>query len=83
MTDIDFRRLRSLTVRRLVSGLERDGFLLDSRSSGHRQYRHADGRRVTVSFHSSRETFAPKILRIMLEKQAKWSQEDCERFGLF
>jgi hypothetical protein len=47
-----------------------------------RQDYHPDGRRVTVSFHGPGETFAPKILRIMIEVQAKWTAEDCQRLSL-
>lgn len=82
MTDVDYARLRSLTARRLIRGLERDGFILERQTGAHRQYYHEDGRRVTVSFHGLGETFAPKILRITIEVQAKWTEEDCERLGL-
>lgn len=80
--DVDYSRLRSLTARRLIRGLLRDGFALERQTGAHRQYYHPDGRRVTVSFHGPGETFAPKILRIMIEVQAKWTAEDCQRLGL-
>lgn len=82
MSGIDYGSLRSLTARRLVAALLRDGFTLDQHSSSHRQYRHPDGRRVTVSFHRSGQTFTPKILQIMLERQARWSKDDLLRLGL-
>ncbi len=78
----DFAQMRSLTARELISALVRDGFHLDQSSGGHHQYRHADRRRVTVSFHGSGETFSPKILRIMIEKQARWDEEDLRRLGI-
>ncbi len=83
MSDIGYGRLRSLSARRLVSALLRDGFLLDQRSGAHRQYRHPGGRRVTVSFHRAGQTFSPKILRIMIELQARWTGEDLRRLGLW
>jgi len=74
--------LRSLTAREFISALTRDGFLLDRQSGSHRLYRSTDGRRVTVSFHSPGETFAPGTLRAMIEIQARWSEEDLKRLKL-
>ena len=71
MTAIDYGRLRSVTARRLVNALEKDGFRLNRQSGSHRQYKHADRRRVTVSFHHSSDTFPPKTLRTMIEIQAR------------
>ncbi|HEV2494689.1 MAG TPA: type II toxin-antitoxin system HicA family toxin [Terriglobia bacterium] len=82
MTAIDYGRLRSVTARRLVNALEKDGFRLNRQSGSHRQYKHADRRRVTVSFHHSSDTFPPKTLRSMIEIQARWTWEDLVRLGL-
>lgn len=79
---IDYGRLRTLTARRLVSALHRDGFVLDRQSGAHRHYFHADGRRVTVSFHHPGQTFAPKTLKAMIELQARWRDEDLRRLRL-
>ena len=57
MSRIDFSRLRSLTARQIVEALRRDGFDLERQRGSHRQYRHRDGRRVTVSFHRPGATF--------------------------
>ena len=82
MSDIDWSRLRSLTARATTSALLRDGFSLHRQSGSHQRYRHADGRRVTVSFHRSGDTFRPKTLRSMIEDQARWSADDLRRLGL-
>ena len=82
MTEISYSRLRSLTARRLVTALEKDGFVLSRQSGSHRHYKHADGRRVTVSFHHSSDTFPPKTLRSMVEVQARWTWRDLERLQL-
>ena len=82
MSEINYGQLRSVTARRLVAALERDGFELRRQSGSHRHYKRADGRRVTVSFHHSSETFPPKTLRSMVETQAGWSVEDLQRLGL-
>ncbi len=78
---MDYSRLRSLTGTELIGALERDGFILDRQTGSHCQYVHGD-RRVTVSFHGSNQTFSPKILKIMIELQAKWNEADLIRLGL-
>jgi predicted RNA binding protein YcfA (HicA-like mRNA interferase family) len=82
MREIDYARLRSFTVRRMITALLRDGFYLDRQSGGHHQYCHPDGRRVTVSFHRSNETFSRKILQIIIERQAKWTDRDLRRLRI-
>ena len=82
MSRIDFSRLRSLTAREIASALERDGFEWVSRSGGHRQYYHGDGRRVTLAFHHPGATFRISRLRYMLQEQARWTTDDLRRLGL-
>jgi predicted RNA binding protein YcfA (HicA-like mRNA interferase family) len=82
MEAIDYSRLRTLTARRLVGALQRDGFVLDRQKGSHQHYRHPDGRRATVAFHRAWDTFPPKTLRIMIEDQAHWSAYDLSRLGL-
>jgi predicted RNA binding protein YcfA (HicA-like mRNA interferase family) len=79
---LDYSRLRTLTARQVIAALLRDAFSLDRQSGAHRLYRHPDGRRVTVSFHSSGETFGIKTLRSMLELQARWNEADLIRLRL-
>ena len=79
---IDWSRLRSLTARQLVSALIRDGFSLRSQEGSHQRYRHQDGRRVTVSFHRTADTFPPKTLKRIIEEQARWTEDDLHRLGL-
>jgi predicted RNA binding protein YcfA (HicA-like mRNA interferase family) len=79
---IDYGRLRSLTAREIISALIRDGFAFDRGRGSHRIYRHPDGRRVTVTFHSPGETFAPKTLRSMIETEAKWTEDDLKRLRM-
>jgi predicted RNA binding protein YcfA (HicA-like mRNA interferase family) len=82
MTDADFSQLRTVTARRIVTALERDGFVLARQTGSHRHYKNIDGRRVTVSFHHSSDTFRPKTLRSMIEAQARWTWEDIKRLQL-
>ena len=80
---IDYRALRRITARKIISALLRDGFALDRQAGAHRHYLHShDHRRVTVSFHHSGQTFAPKILKAMIELQAHWSEADLRRLKL-
>jgi predicted RNA binding protein YcfA (HicA-like mRNA interferase family) len=82
MSEIDWSRLRSTTVREIISALSRDGFSLRNQSGSHQRYRHPDGRRVTVSFHRKADTFRPKTLRSIIEKQARWTESDLHRLKL-
>lgn len=80
---LNYARLQNLTAREIISALIRDGFYLRSSGGGsHQRYQHADGRRVTVSFHKPSGTFPPKTLKTMLEDQAHWSEVDLKRLKL-
>jgi len=79
---VDYSRLRSVTARQLTSALLADGFQLQRQKGSHRHYRHADGRRATLSFHHSSDTFRPGTLRSMVEGQARWTEEDLARLEL-
>jgi len=82
VNEIDYFKLRSLTARELISALIREEFYLDRQSGSHHQYCHRDGRRITISVHRPGDTFSPKILKIMIGKQAKWTEEDLKRLRL-
>ena len=79
---VDYSRLKSLTARRIVNALVRDGFVLDRQSGAHRHYVHPDGRRVTVTFHHPGQTFALKTLKAIIELQAQWTEADLHRLKL-
>ncbi|WP_180541491.1 type II toxin-antitoxin system HicA family toxin [Nevskia soli] len=79
---IEYGPLRGTTARELISALVRDGFVFDRGSGSHQIYRHCDGRRVTVTFHGSGDTFAPKTFESMIETEAKWAEEDLKRLKL-
>jgi len=82
MSTFDYSRLRSLTAREIISALIKDDFHLERQSGSHQQFRHQDGRRVTVSFHHPSDTFPLKALKSTIEKQAKWTYEDLKRLKL-
>ena len=79
---IDYSKLRGLTVRKIIAALKRDDFYLRSQRGSHQRYQHPDGRKVTVSFHTSGDTFTYKTLRDMIELQAKWIEDDLKRLKL-
>jgi predicted RNA binding protein YcfA (HicA-like mRNA interferase family) len=79
---VDYSRLRSVTARQLASALQADGFQLQRQKGSHRHYRHTDGRRVTLSFHHSSDTFRPGTLRSIVEIQARWADKDLARLEL-
>jgi predicted RNA binding protein YcfA (HicA-like mRNA interferase family) len=82
MSRIEWRRLRNLTAREIGNALTRDGFALYNQRGSHQRYRHADGRRVTLTFHRASDTFTIGMLRSMIELQARWTEEDLRRLSL-
>jgi len=82
MSEIDYSILRSLTAHEVGRALERDGFTFTRQRGSHHRYAHPDGRRVTVPFTRSGDTFAPGTLRSIIERQARWSAEDLRRLDL-
>jgi predicted RNA binding protein YcfA (HicA-like mRNA interferase family) len=79
---VDYSRLRSITARLFASALHDDAFQLERQRGSHRLYRHSDGRRVTLSFHHSSDTFPLGTLKSMVEIQARWTEHDLRRLGL-
>jgi predicted RNA binding protein YcfA (HicA-like mRNA interferase family) len=82
MSEIDYSILRSLTAHEVGRALERDGFTFTRQRGSHHRYAHPDGRRVTVPFTRSGETFAPGTLRSIIERQARWTADDLRRLGM-
>jgi predicted RNA binding protein YcfA (HicA-like mRNA interferase family) len=80
--DIDYRRLRSLTAREVITALTRDGFYFIRQKGSHQRYGHADGRRVTVAPHGGGDTFTIKTLKSIIETQARWTEDDLRRLKL-
>ena len=78
---INYRQLRSLTARELISALLRDGFAFDRGDGSHQIYYCPDGRRVTVVFHGGGSTFKRKTLKSMIE-QTHWTEDDLARLKL-
>jgi predicted RNA binding protein YcfA (HicA-like mRNA interferase family) len=79
---MDYAQLRNLTAREMISALIRDGFSFDRGAGSHQVYCHPDGRRVTVTFHAPGDTFTPKTRKSMIEKEARWTEDDLKRLKL-
>ena len=79
---IDYSRLRSLTTRKLIHALKKDGFYEVRRKGALRFFAHPDGRTTTVHLHKMSQTFAPGTLRAIIGRQAQWTETDLERLGL-
>ena len=82
MSRINFSQLRSLTVREVASALRHDGFVEDPGGGSDGDFLHPDGRKVTVAFHGSGQTFHTRILRSIILRQARWNMDDLRRLGL-
>ena len=79
---IDYSRLRSLTARKLIRALKKDGFYEVRRKGALRFFAHPDGRTTTVHLHKMSQTFAPGTLRAIIGRQAQWTEADLERLGI-
>ncbi len=78
---VDYRSLRNLTAREIIGALARDGVLYRRQKGSHQRDQHPDGRRVTVTFHASSDTFPIGTLKEMIN-QAGWTEEDLIRLSL-
>jgi predicted RNA binding protein YcfA (HicA-like mRNA interferase family) len=74
MTDIPWGALRSLTAREIIQRPYPRRLSLRNQRGSHQRYRHADGRRVTVTHHRPGDTFPMGTLRSMIEIQARRTQ---------
>jgi predicted RNA binding protein YcfA (HicA-like mRNA interferase family) len=72
---------RGLQARHFVRALEAERFTLQRVRGSHRIYKHADGRRVVVAYHSLSDTFPIGTLRAMID-DAGWGEDDLRRLGL-
>ena len=79
---IDYSKLRSLTARRLIRALKRDGFSESRRKGATRFFAHPDGRTTTIHLHKMNQTFAIGTLKSIIEKQVQWGEDDLNRLRL-
>jgi predicted RNA binding protein YcfA (HicA-like mRNA interferase family) len=72
---------RGITAREFIRALQHDGFELARVRGSHRIYRHRDGRRVVVAYHSLSDSFPIGTLKGMIA-DIGWSDEELQRLGL-
>jgi predicted RNA binding protein YcfA (HicA-like mRNA interferase family) len=72
---------RGITARELIRALQQDEFQLARIRGSHRIYRHDDGRRVVVAYHTLGDTFPIGTLKGMIA-DIGWSDDDLKRLGL-
>ena len=82
MSTIDYNKLRSFTARQLIRALLQEGFYFARQRGSHHRYQHADGRRVTVPFTRVGDAFARGTLESIIERQAKWTEQDLQRLNI-
>ena len=81
MNSIDYSKIRSLTARKIVNALVKDGFYLDRKSGSHHQFLHPDKGRVTISFHHLSDTFPLKTLKCIIQDTG-WTEEELKHLKL-
>ena len=74
--------LRNTPVREIMRALERDGFFLYRYTrTGGAAYRHSDGRRTFIHYHSGGTALTRKTLSNVI-RAVKWTEADLRRLGL-
>ena len=82
MRGVDWSQLRALTKRKVSQALLKDGFYVKRIKGSHYQYAHPDGRRVSIDFHHSGDTFRRKTLKSIIELQAQWNEDNLRHLKL-
>ena len=81
LPDNVWKQLKNKSVDKLISALVKDGFRLDAKVRTERIYRHPDGRRVSIHYHSGSKTYRPGLLKKLLE-DIGWTEDDMRRLKL-
>jgi predicted RNA binding protein YcfA (HicA-like mRNA interferase family) len=76
-----WKQLKNKSADNLISALLKDGFTLDVNVRTERVYRHPDGRRVSIHYHTGSTTYGPGLLKALLE-DTEWSEKDMRRLKL-
>lgn len=79
---VNYSKIKGLTARELIKTLLQDGFFFIHQKGSHHRYHHSDGRRITIPFTRTGDSFAMGTLKSMIEKQAGWTEDDLKRLKL-
>ncbi len=77
----EWDQIKGLTAGELIKALLKDGFVLDEEVKTERIYRHPDGRKVSIHYHSNNKTYGPGLIRALIE-DAGWTVKDLRRLKL-
>ena len=81
LPDNIWKQIRNKSADKLVSALLKDGFILDTKVRTERIYRHPDGRRVSIHYHTGNKTYRSGLLKKLLD-DIGWTEEDLRRLKL-
>jgi len=81
LTENAWKQLKNKSADKLISALLKDGFALDVNVRTERVYRHPDGRRVSIHYHTGSTTYGPSLLKALIEDTG-WSKKDMRRLKL-
>ena len=70
-----WEQLKAKTANDILSALEKDGFTLDAKVKTERIYRHPDGRRVSIHYHTGGECYGRSLLKALV-KATGWSEDN-------
>lgn len=76
-----WKQLKNTSARKLISALRKDGFILDEEIRTERIYRHPDGRKTSIHYHTGSTTYGPKLLKGLI-KDTGWMEDDLKRLKL-
>ena len=76
-----WQQLKNITADGLISALIKDGFVLDTEVRTERIFRHPDGRKVSIHYHTRSQTYGASLLKALLD-DIGWSEKDMKRIKL-
>lgn len=76
-----WNQLKSVTTRELIAALGKDGFIPDEELRTERIYRHPDGRRVSIHYHTGSKCYKRGMLKALFD-DIGWSEKDMRRLKL-
>ena len=79
---IDYSKLRSLTARKLIRALNKDGFVSENRKGSTLFFVHPDGRTTTLHVHNLNQELPVGTLKSIIERQVRWTEDDLKRLKL-
>jgi predicted RNA binding protein YcfA (HicA-like mRNA interferase family) len=74
-------QLKNKTADDIIAALLKDGFLLDSEVRTERIYRHENGRKVSIHYHTGSKGYGKSLLKALLD-DIGWTEKDMIRLKL-